>query len=189
MEAKLKDIAQICSGVFLKDAPQPDTIYLQVSDFDSSGKFRNSTVPLLKGYDVKAKYFLMDNDLLFAAKGTCIFCAIYHSEEIGRAVASTSFLIIRILRPEIVLPDYLFWFLDREDTKRKLLVEATAGPIISVSKAQLEEIEVPVPSISAQEKIVMIDTLQRQSDRLRSEIADKRRLITATLLTKSISNK
>ena len=34
---KLKDIATIQTGIYLKNAPSPDTCYLQVNDFDEEG--------------------------------------------------------------------------------------------------------------------------------------------------------
>ena len=37
---KLKDIATIQTGVYLKSTPSPDTCYLQVNDFDEEGNIR-----------------------------------------------------------------------------------------------------------------------------------------------------
>ena len=37
---KLKDVATIQTGVYLKSTPLPDTCYLQVNDFDEEGYIR-----------------------------------------------------------------------------------------------------------------------------------------------------
>lgn len=42
---KLKDIATIQTGVYLKSTPSPDTCYLQVNDFDEEGNIRPTVRP------------------------------------------------------------------------------------------------------------------------------------------------
>ena len=73
---KLKDIATIQTGVYLKNAPSPDTCYLQVNDFDEEGNIRPTVRPTTTVSSKAARHLLTESDLLLAAKGGKNFCAI-----------------------------------------------------------------------------------------------------------------
>ena len=73
---KLKDIATIQTGVYLKSAPSPDTCYLQVNDFDEEGNIRPTVRPTTTVSSKAARHLLTESDLLLAAKGGKNFCAI-----------------------------------------------------------------------------------------------------------------
>ena len=49
---KLKDIATIQTGVYLKSTPSPDTCYLQVNDFDEEGNIRPTVRPTTQIVDI-----------------------------------------------------------------------------------------------------------------------------------------
>ena len=66
---KLKDIATIQTGVYLKSAPSPDTCYLQVNDFDEEGNIRPTVRPTTTVSSKAARHLLTESDLLLAAKG------------------------------------------------------------------------------------------------------------------------
>ena len=97
--------------------------------------------------DKVQKYLLTEGDLLFAAKGFANFCAIYHNS-MGDAVASSSFLILKIKDKEKIIPKYINWYLNRNDI---LLIfkNMTSGNVMpSVSKVMMENLEITVPSLS-----------------------------------------
>ena len=66
---KLKDIATIQTGVYLKSTPSPDTCYLQVNDFDEEGNIRPTVRPTTTVSSKAARHLLTESDLLLAAKG------------------------------------------------------------------------------------------------------------------------
>ena len=108
---KLKDVATIQTGVYLKSTPLPDTCYLQVNDFDEEGYIRPTVRPTTTVSSKAARHLLTESDLLLAAKGGKNFCAIAPTQ-LGPCVASPSFLIIRIDNPTRILPEYLCGFLN-----------------------------------------------------------------------------
>ena len=87
---KLTDIAEITSGTYQKEITDGDLLYLQVKDFKSSYLADGELKPSIIDSGKIAKYTLIDKDLLFAAKGTSNFCALYR-ETMGKAVASSAF--------------------------------------------------------------------------------------------------
>ena len=143
---KLKDIATIQTGVYLKNAPSPDTCYLQVNDFDEVGNIRPT--------------------------------------QLGPCVASPSFLIIRIDDPARILPEYLCGFLNLPSTRQLLTAQAQGSAITSLSKADLEEFEIPLPPLERQRSCIALTRLHRREQALYKAIAERRRQITDCKLTK-----
>ena len=131
---KLKDIATIQTGVYLKSTPSPDTCYLQVNDFDEEGNIRPTVRPTTTVSSKAARHLLTESDLLLAAKGGKNFCAIAPTQ-LGPCVASPSFLIIRIDDPTRILSEYLCGFLNLPSTRQLLTAQAQGSAITSLSKA------------------------------------------------------
>lgn len=104
---KLKDIANIFSGIYERTDPNGDIIYLQTKDCSDSivTKYASRVFPTSKTQKNLLQYY----DILFACKGTNYLCLTYKQEE--DAVASTSFFVIRV-KSDKVLPEYLCWFYD-----------------------------------------------------------------------------
>ncbi|MEG2243803.1 MAG: hypothetical protein RSC87_10055 [Muribaculaceae bacterium] len=66
---KLKDIAEIQTGIYAKASPNPDTVYLQVNNFDAERVICNTAKPSITIPSKNKGHYLNVGDLLFAAKG------------------------------------------------------------------------------------------------------------------------
>lgn len=184
---KLKDIAEIQSGMYAKASPSPDTVYLQVNDFDADGVIYDTAKPTISTTAKNKGHYLNTGDLLFAAKGTKNFCAIFTKNDEKR-VASSSFLVIRIAKSNIVEPEYLNWYLNLPSTITLLSSNAVGTSIPSITKAILEDVEIPLPPITTQQKIVDIAKLQKKERQLREAITAKRQQIIDYKLKNIITN-
>lgn len=184
---KLKDIAEIQTGIYAKASPSPDTVYLQVSDFDSEGVICHSIRPSIATTKKNIGHYLKDGNLLFAAKGNNNFCAIFIGNN-EQCVASSSFLVIRGIKKSIAQPEYINWYLNLLSTLALLSSNAVGTSIPSITKAMLEEIEIPLPPIATQEKIVEIAKLQKKERHLRDIITIKRQQIIDYKLKNIIKN-
>lgn len=180
---KLGNIATIQTGVYLKSSPSPDTCYLQVNDFDEEGNIRSTVRPTTTINHKAAHHLLTANDLLLAAKGGKNFCTIAPTQ-FGPCVASPSFLIIRINDPSRVLPEYLCGFLNLPSTRQLLTAQAQGSAITSLSKADLEEFEIPLPPLERQQACIALTRLHHREQALYKAIAERRRQITDYKLTK-----
>jgi restriction endonuclease S subunit len=164
----LKHIAFIHTGLFAKPISEGEIVYLQAKHFDENGNLRSSLHPDIKADYITDKHLLRSGDILFAAKGTKNFAAVFenHNEP---AVASTSFFVIRLTQKNI-LPHFLVWFLNHPSTQKLLKGQAIGTSIVSISKAVLEEIEVPVPGIKTQKAILQIAQLRNEEKKLKQQI-------------------
>ena len=114
------------------------------------------------------KHLLQEGDLLFAAKGLNNFAVVYHTY-IGKAVASSSFIIIR-LTDKSITADYLAWFISH-NKKVKLLHQQQLGTTIpSISMKQLAELEIDIPSLEMQETIVKVQRLREKEKMLTQQL-------------------
>lgn len=172
MKTTLKHIASIQTGVFAKPIQKGEIVYLQSKHFDEYGELAETLFPDLNADDRINKHLLINGDVLFAAKGAKNFAACYE-EGNKLAVASTSFFVIRLYNKN-VLPTYLNWFLNHPDTLAYLKSKAKGTSIASISKVVLSELELNIPSLLQQEKILQIDKLYKKEKRLKLQIENLR---------------
>ena len=158
MNAQIKSIAKIQTGLFAKPLAMGDVVYLQSKHFDEQGRLLALLHPDLLVVDVSYKHLLRVGDVLFAAKGTKNFAAVYEEHQFP-AVASTSFFVIRLFDSN-VLPEYLAWFLNNPNTQAALKAQALGTSIPSISKQVLEDLEFPLPSIEKQKLVLSISKLR-----------------------------
>lgn len=173
MKRKLSQISQFQSGVYEKPAPNADVLYLQSVHFTRNGDFDPTVKPQIQLKGKLERHLLSEGDLLFTAKGINNFACIYHAS-IGKAVASSSFIVIKI-RNEVkdkVLPEYLAWFITH--TKQiKLMHEQQLGTTIpSISMKQLGELEIDIPTIERQQKIIALHKLREEERKLIQQLEE-----------------
>ena len=168
LKATLRHIAIIQTGLFAKPIAKGDIVYLQAKHFDENGNLRSTLHPDIKADYITDKHLLRTGDILFAAKGTKNFAAVFgnHNEP---AVASTSFFVIRLTKKNI-LPQFLVWYLNHPSTQKLLKGQAIGTSIVSISKTVLEELEIPVPDIKTQKAILQIAQLRNEEKKLKQQI-------------------
>ncbi|MBE6212606.1 MAG: restriction endonuclease subunit S [Rikenellaceae bacterium] len=180
---KLQDIATIQTGVFAKNSPKPNALYLQQSDFDGNGELRKTAKPTIVADN--PKHLLAAGDLLLASKGNNNICIVVPSIE-QKCVASPSFLVIRLHDKSAILPEFVAWYLNLSTTQKVLAAQARGTSIMSISKATLGELEIPIPPIERQKKYIELSKLQKREQELYKAIAEKRRQLLEYKMIKNI---
>ncbi len=168
MKTLIKDIANIQTGLFARPLGEGDLVYLQVKHFDEEGKLQSALHGDLLSAYVAEKHLLKDGDVLFAAKGSKNFAAVFEDHN-APSVASTSFFVIRANKNK-VLPHFLAWFLNNPATQTLIKGQATGTSIPSISKQVLEHLELAVPSIETQKAILQIAQLREKEKELKQRI-------------------
>jgi len=189
MNKKLHEIAILTSGVYAKPDYSPDTLYLQSVHFDEFGQLDPLLKPQLNVDGKTAKHILEEGDILFAAKGTNSFGVVYQ-EAYGKAVASSSFIVVRI-RQEIngeILPAYLAWFLSNTPAIRNFHRKQLGTTIPSISIKKLSEIEVQVPPIEKQHLITSIQQLRNKQKDLNMQLETAREIQIQQFLINALNN-
>ena len=178
MRVALKYIALIQTGVFAKPVKEGQIVYLQSKHFDENGILKSSLYPDLKAGSISEKHLLQNGDIIFAAKGTKNFAALYESLPAGQAgknkpaVASTSFFVIRLNEDfqDKVLPEYLTWYLNSALSQNYLKSQAVGSSIVSISKSVIDELELSIPDLDTQKAILIITHLRNAERKLQQQI-------------------
>ena len=171
MRVALKHIAFIQTGVFAKPLKEGQIVYLQSKHFDENGVLRSSLYPDLKADSISEKHLLKNGDIIFAAKGTKNFAALYESKN-KPAVASTSFFVIRLNEDfqDKILPEYLTWYLNKASSQNYLKSQAVGSSIVSITKSVIGELELSIPDLHTQKAILRITHLRSSERKLQQQI-------------------
>ena len=179
---KLKEIAQVLSGVYIKGNPTGEIACLQVKDLLMSSP---ETTASRVEYTPKLDYYMLKKgDLLFAGKGTTYLCKEFNLDI--PAVPSTTLFIIR-LQSKIISPEYLCWFLNHPSVVAtfKTVQAGTGTPLIH--KPAIENLEIIIPNQEVQRLIVKLSTLQKREKEILEAIAEKRLQITNQILINELN--
>jgi len=184
---KLSCIADIFTGFNYKknniSFDNNDVNFIQAKDIIDNKLNKESILKISKDLLVQ-KFILKNNDILFSAKGSRKFAFLYKSIY-GLASASSTFFIIRITDKNI-LPAFLSWYLNQKPAQDYIKSQSKGTFISSINIKQISEIDVPMPAIETQEKIIEIDSLRKKEKELINVISNKKDILIENILYKKI---
>ena len=189
LKAQLKNIANLTTGIYAKPDIVADTLYLQATDFLKSGELNQVVRPQVKLSNKYEKHLLRNSDVLFAAKGFNNFGVVY-DQSIGAAVASSSFIIIRIMDKykKTIAPEYLNWFMNYSKQIEGFHKQKAVSTVPSISISQLSELEIYIPDMATQKLIVSIQQLRNKEKEIALELENLKDQLIQELLLKKIKN-
>lgn len=169
MEIELKELASIQTGIYAKPSISGQVIYLQSRHFNSQRKFDSTVSPDLPLDNKIEKHLLKDGDIIVASKGFSNFALVYY-ESLGPAVASSMFLVVKNLQTNVILPEFLEWFLNLPQTSIYFQNSAKGTGLPSIGKTVLENLKIPVPDIEKQNIILKINKLRCEEEAIKTKI-------------------
>ncbi len=166
MEININKIADIQYGTYSKTLDKGEVKYLHASHFDSFGRLSKFSDSYINRDSKNMKFILSENDVILAAKGSRNFAWAY-SEEHGVCIPSSAFYIIR-LNPEEVNGEYLAYYLNTERIQYQMKSMVTGTGMPSIPKKEFMQLDVRVPSLQEQMKIVEVAKLMDEDIQLTS---------------------
>lgn len=169
--------------------PEADGVaVIQMRDLTEDNRLdncRNLITTVISG--LSDHHLVKRTDLIFRSRGKTTTATLVDSE-IGPAVVAAPLLRIRITSKH-VLPEYLCWFVNQSSAQAFLHSRATGTAMTMVGKAALDSLQVSLPDLEAQKRIVALADLSNQEQRLMRELAETKeklvREIQMRLVTKS----
>lgn len=176
MKIKIKELAEVQIGYQPrgKIEPDPNGTYriIQVKDFDENNELSAADIYPITPERESGRYKVSKGDILFLSRGRSNFSAILR-EPLDNVIAAGVFYVVRVNKNK-VLPEYLAWYINLSSAQAELKNKAQATNIPLIPKAAFEELEIDVPPVSVQEKIVRIAELQREERELIKRLEEKR---------------
>ena len=185
---KLADIADVRMGYpfrsRLEHDPAGDVAVIQMKDIDDANLLHAEDAIKVSLPEGKGHHLIHEGDLVFRSRGRSNSVALV-AAGIGEAVLAAPMLLIR---PRTVLPAYLHWFINLPATQANLAALAEGTSVRMISKDALLDVDVPVPSMSRQRRIVDVAVLALREQLLIAEFAAQRKRLTEGVLMRYAKN-
>lgn len=153
---------------------------IQTGDIDDDGTIRKGSLSRYELPEPTERHLLQSGDLVFRSRGSPNVAAI-----VGPLSEPTiAILPLIVLRPdrERILPDYLAWAINHPRAQRQFNAQAQGTGTRMISKSALDAVEIPLPDLDTQARIVAVDRLAKIESRLLHDLADRRRQVTDHIL-------
>jgi len=191
---KLKDVVLIRSGMVVSKTSNNNERLLTdafvrmlgTSDFDEDLNLRSDLQPNVLYRDSIEKNYLKKDEVLFNAKGNRFFAYLFQGEY-ENTIASAVFLVLTLMNDKIN-PAYLTWYLNHPEILKIFNSKKTSQTIPSITKQELGELEIPIPDLSTQEKIVQLDQLKKQRTQILKQLVATQEAYIDALTYKTIRN-
>ena len=130
--------------------------------------------------DGPGKHVLHYGDVLFVGRGVRNEAATFAADA-GNVVAAPHLFVLRP-KSELVLPDYLTWFLNLQETQEKIRTMRRGSAVPFVPMSAFARLEVPLPNLQMQNHIAGIQKLSLQEQQLLAQIKERRRVLIDALM-------
>lgn len=156
---KLNNLAEIKSGYTFRErvvsVENGDVFVIQPKDLSDFSYSKMARINLFKNM---RKHLLEKGDVLLSNRGN--FWAITYDGKYP-AIGSGGFFIIQVNNNRI-LPEYLSLFLNSDLAQRTFLRLQESMTIPALTRTQIADIEIPIPSIKNQQKLIEFERLQKK---------------------------
>lgn len=180
----LADLAQVCVGYTyrgsLKRAASGELAVIQMKDVVPAALARPEQLARVTLPNLAARYLLQPGDLIFRARGMSNQAYVF--EHAIPAICIAPLIFIHITQPQRLLPAYLQWFINLRVTQAEIANRARGVAIKMIGVQALATLEIAVPEIAAQAKILEIHQLHQQSEELQQQLTLKRQQYTESAL-------
>ena len=182
---RLPDISTIRTGYTVRSrleaAERGGLLTIQLGDIAPDGHVNPEQLTRVCLGDLPDRYLVRAGDVVFRSRGerNTAFALDDRFREPALAV-----LPLFVLRPkmDIVLPEYLAWAMNQPPAQRHFDSFARGTNLRMVPRASLDALDIDVPELETQRKIVAIDALAERERALSVLAADKRRQLTGLIL-------
>lgn len=156
----------------IPSVPGGDIRAVQLKDISRDGLINwDSTVATrLEGW--KEPDWLKSGDVLFMFRGTRTL-AVYIDRVPFQAVCSPNFYLIRVA-DESVLPEFLAWQLNQAPAQNSLRQGAEGSAQLHIRRAVVENIELTIPPLSTQTRIVLLASSARKEAAILEKLIENR---------------
>lgn len=168
----LREICDIRSGYTMRQGiDQYESGDIKVIHAKHLSNINDLLLPTIS--KLSSDHYLIDGDILLSVKGS--FAAAVFDKSFGKAIATSS---VMILRPKnkVVLSEYIVTYLNSVTGQSNLQQISSGAYIKTLTKSELENLEIPIPSPHTQEILVKLSkniTDQKNITSRRNEVQQK----------------
>jgi restriction endonuclease S subunit len=186
---KISEVAKIRSGYQFRAkidiVLDGDIQVIQMKDINTEyNRLDNSNI-LKTNVEVKEETLLINNgDILFQARGYNNNAVVVENIS-EKTIAPSYFFIIRA-NTSRVLSEYISWYINQKKAQDYLKQNSRGSSIPLISKDVLESLEIIIPPLDIQNKIIQIHNLNYRELALLDELKQKKKILMETLLINEV---
>ena len=157
---------------------------IQSKDFDSFHRLRSENLTAFFPERKPEIYSVRKGDILFQARGVVHF-AYCIEDDLKDTLAAGSFYILRTKNDDL-LPEYLAWWLNQAPAQAYFQSQARGAGMSFISKSTLSRLQVQIPPLSVQKKVVKMVTLAKHEQFLLDRLSELRSRLVKAVCIKAI---
>ena len=172
MKFELREIAEIQMGYSYRtkliNRKLGNISVVQMKDLTDTGAIDTGNLVRTIHNKPDPRSFLLKNDIVFRSRGQNNSAAMI-ADNIRDTVLAAPLFRIRIKRDSII-PGYVFWFINLPQTQAWLSSRREGSRGGMISKKSLEELEINIPSMETQTKILEFTYLQNKAEAITKKL-------------------
>jgi hypothetical protein len=181
----LSSICSIFPGFTARSRLEPTdsggVLTIQLRDIEQDGAVDITRMTRVVLDATAEKYFVHPGDVVFRSRGDWNVASAIDAALPEPVLAVMPLFILRP-KAKVVIPEYLAWAINQAPAQRHFDGEAQGGSMRMISRSTLETLDLDIPPVATQRRIVEIDRLARLERQLTLDLAEKHRQITTRRL-------
>ena len=187
---RLADACTIHTGYTARGRLEPTAaggvLAIQLRDISTNDGVDPERLTRVQLKDVADRYFVRAGDVVFRSRGERNTASALDERLREPALAVLPLLVLRPKR-DVVAPEYLAWAINQPPAQRHFDVAARGTNIRMIPRSSLDDLELDVPDIETQEKIVAVNALAERERELSQLAAEARRKMMGLILVERAS--
>jgi len=156
--------------------PDGDVRVLQIKDIKAGSSIDVSALPRVQWQGIGAPPVLESGDIVVPARGEHFVAAL--ADGIEPIVPTSQFWVLRT-QAQSISPEYLCWYLNQSAAHNYFRTNRTGTNMPMLNKQALGALPVSVPSLQAQQRIIDLERLWRDEQRLTEQLLRNRETMLA----------
>jgi hypothetical protein len=187
---RLADACTVHTGYTARGRLEPTTaggvLAIQLRDISPEGLVDPERLTRVQLEGLADRYFVRAGDVVFRSRGERNTASALDERLREPALAVLPLMVLRPNR-NVVTPAYLAWAINQPPAQRHFDMAARGTNIRMIPRSSLDDLELDVPDIETQERIVVIDALAERERELTQVAADTRRKMMSLILVERAS--
>jgi len=182
---RLADVCTIHTGYTVRRRLEPvntgGVLAIQLRDISSDGLVDPERLMRVQLEGLANRYFVRAGDVVFRARGERNTATALDKRLQEPALAVLPLMVLRPNR-NVVTPEYLAWAINQSPAQRHFDSTARGTNIRMIPRSSLDHLDLDIPDLATQQKIVMLDKLAERERELNQLAAETRRKTVGLLL-------
>lgn len=187
---RLSDTCTIHTGYTARGRLEPAAIggvlAIQLRDISPDGLVDPERLVRVQLDDLADRYFVRTGDVVFRSRGERNTASAIDERLQEPALAVLPLLVLRPKR-DVVTPEYLAWAINQPPAQRHFDSAARGTNIRMIPRSSLDDLELDIPDIVTQKRIVAVDALAERERELSRLAAETRRKLMSLILVERAS--